>query len=306
MKLLLTTDWHLDNNNPLCRTDLDYWGTVKNKIRFVFKTAIKNKCNYILNSADLFEMSVPYNVCFMLTELMSLFDEELINYKIPFITTAGNHDLPYHNLNNLNRSALGVLSKAGYVQILDDYDQGTSILKNGTFIKGFSYGVRFEDAPENKCNIGMIHEYVFKKKVPEYMSGTTAKDLVEMYEGWDLILSGHNHEHFVTDIGSTKVVNIGSLLRTKASQHSYIPQIGIYDTETKSLELINVPIQENVVSREHIEVQKEKDQRIAAYVEHLNNNYISGLDFEGNMENHIKVNKFKEKTNNKIWDFVKK
>ena len=116
------------------------------------------------------------------------------------------------------------------------------------------------------------------------------------YKEYDLIVSGDNHQNFMFQDGRRYLYNAGSLMRMTAGQLDHRPEVGIYDTETKTLEMVKVPIRpaEEVLSREHIEEAKERDERLEAFVKSLKTDYGLELSFRRNLEEFFKANEVRE------------
>ena len=69
-----------------------------------------------------------------------------------------------------------------------------------------------------------------------------------------------------------------------ADQINHKPRIYLYYASTNSVESIYIPIEESVISRQHIDVVKERDDRINAFITQLNDNWQVGLSFEENIK----------------------
>lgn len=302
MNILALGDSHIDDKAPVCRRDENYLETVFLKLRFIVETALENKVDAIIHAGDLFERSRPDQAQLLEIMIMDVFKPLRIK-GIPFITIPGNHDLPYHNLNNLNRSSLGVLGATGTVQILNK--PHTTFL-NQIQVTGFPYGVDIENKTGNNFGIAVIHEYIFERSVPPFMTGYTVRDLVELYPGWEIIISGHNHQSFAREIDGTLVINPGGILRTTGADLNKKPRIALIDIDDVkgTLKWIEIPVIRDNVSAEHLDAQHERDERISAFVDQMKNNSVSGLDFIANLEKYIKENKLDDELKNKIWEIV--
>ena len=70
------------------------------------------------------------------------------------------------------------------------------------------------------------------------------------------------------------------------------------------MERIYLPIEKDVINREHIEREEESDDRIEAFVSRLNDTYEVGFSFEQNLKEYFTKNKTRTKVRDKVWDSV--
>ncbi len=99
MKLVYLGDVHIRGKNPRNRTD-DYKEALKTKLREIFKIAEFNKAEAILCAGDIFDRPEVTN------SVLLEFAEVFMENKIPFYTTAGNHDVYSYNLDTYWRTSL--------------------------------------------------------------------------------------------------------------------------------------------------------------------------------------------------------
>ena len=293
MKFVLTADWHLQSGTPPCRTDnfqIAQW----EKVDEVFRLAIQLQAP-IIHAGDLFEKDKPAYKVF--TELMI----RLKNHSIPFHSVAGNHDLPNNSIASINNSAYGAMIRSGKVNNLSEYNENP----------GWMYGTNWgEPLPELifDVDILVLHYLVFPGQIPKHWGlsdSITAEDLLVKYPKANIILTGHNHQSFVVDkngivnnfknpyqiefnplrTADTILINPGSLTRHKADQADHIPCVFIYDSNAGTITKHVLKHDKNVISDEHIQVIKKRDERINQYVEALDSkDYEVGLDFKQNMQ----------------------
>ena len=159
---------------------------------------------------------------------------ELINFamdNVPYmLAIPGQHDLPYHNLEDIDKSAFMTLVKAERIALVPKHAvQITPTLH----ISGFAFGVDIEPCERRKgLNIALIHRYVwipghsYPGALPQNRAGCLPTD-------YDLIVSGDNHKGFLTKIANCLCFNCGSLVRRKADEIDYEPQVGIIHASGK-------------------------------------------------------------------------
>lgn len=290
MKYILTADNHFQYNQPICRTD-NFIETQIKKIQWLSDLKAKHNA-IILNAGDILHKPRVEK-----QELFSL----LLNNLPEMYGVAGNHDLMYHNLSNLMDSSIGVLISAGVYKFIN---YRNPLVIEDDKIYGFSYGEIIEN-PINisNNNIAIWHNMVFEKENNfKFTDGYNAIDVLKENPSYKLILTGDNHKTFTCDYENRYLVNPGSLTRDDAAQIDHRPCVFIYDSTKHQLEKIYVPIENNVISTKHLDIKKEKNQRLEAFVESVNSNYEIGFSFQKNLENYLSSNKVSLKIKNIIYE----
>jgi len=271
---ILTSDLHLTDKIPVSRTD-NYSLSQKKKLRFLSELSEQNGNCPILCAGDVFDYwkASPW-----------LIREAYLNLPRPFVCIPGQHDLPGHSLSEFDRSALAVLRA---VEEREQGDQSLHVLfshkgfsHENTLVLGIPFGQLeevsskkkiFSSLRECKRRILLIHELTWPDKRPSWdSSGWTAEELIDKFgEYFDLIVTGDNHMSFVRQKGNCILVNPGSMARITADQVDHQPKCYLYYADTNEVKAVPFPIEKDVFNTEHLTRKKEKDQRIAAYIEKL-------------------------------------
>lgn len=298
---ILTSDWHFREDTPLCRTDQNFLDTQVKKlceiadIRFnLLKRNNKEDTYYddnvlpIICAGDVFDR---WKVSpFLLSVAISSFPPAI--HAIP-----GNHDLPGHALSRMNESAYNVLIQADC--ITDHVCDGSEHLFNGYW---------GEMTIANR-SVLILHTLVteeggeFGEDVPSAMDVLKAFP-EENGQDYDLILTGDNHKSFVVRSGKRLLVNPGSLTRQTADQSNHRPCVYLYYADKNEVVPRYISIDETAVSREHLEAQKAKEERISAFVQHLNNDFEISISFEENLKKILQSEKIQSSVKNKIWEII--
>ena len=79
-------------------------------------------------------------------------------------------------------------------------------------------------------------------------------------------------------------------MRSNADQIDHKPCVFLYYSETNSVKQVFLPINEGVISRDHIEKVEERELRIDAFINKLKDDTQSFLSFEDNVEALINSN----------------
>lgn len=305
---ILCADLHIREDQPLCRTD-KYKEAQEKKLKWLSNLKNKYGCP-ILVAGDIFHDWKPKNV---------KNGYEFIawcNKHIPYMETiAGQHDTPNHNVELIEKSALYACTK-------------TTILKKGSgyigefVMYGFSWG---EELISTKCDrsnliifnihcpsternvylsVALIHQYInTPNNKNEHIDGEDASKILDRLSNFDLVVSGDNHIPFVykNDRGQI-LVNPGSMMRMKADQIDHKPRVYLWSAETNEVVPEYFPIEEGVVTREHIEKKEAKDERIDSFVQKIEKGNIEvSASFKDNMKKHLNKSKTRSNVEKKIY-----
>ncbi len=270
---ILTADWHLREDTPICRAD-NFWETQWKKVDFISELQRKYNCP-VLNAGDLFDHWKPSPY------LLSVTIEHLPKQ---FYTVYGNHDLPQHSMELKHKSGIHVLSKAGVLTVLPHGHLDEIPTKQSVSFK----------ISERK--IYVWHTFVYTGKEPFPGAKGKARNIMNKYKQFDLIVTGDNHQSFTYQLDKRLLVNCGSLMRQDASQIEFSPKVWLYFASTNEVTPIIIPHDADAVTREHLNVETdERDEKLEAFINTIksdeNNNFLS---FEDNIKRYlstIKVNK---------------
>jgi len=262
---ILTADWHLREDQPICRTD-DFWETQWRKIRFIAELQNDNNNCPIIHAGDLFNHWKP-SPWLLSMALLNLPDGNT------FYTVCGNHDLPQHNLDNVYKSGMQTLANAGKIEILPNGHWGQSIKE----------GQIFNEA------LAVWHGLVFPKDGEGWpgVEGTTANKLLSKCSS-DIVVTGHNHTPFVEKGNKKILVNPGSITRQTADQSNMRPRVYLWWERSNDVQPVYLPIDENVISRNHLvdtNHLEERQNRMEAFLQLLHGEgWEADVSFEQNLQ----------------------
>lgn len=233
MIAVLCSDLHLSHKPPLARSAEDDWyGVMKRYLRQLKALA----------TPKLLESQLPVIVA------GDVFDKwnpppELINFAIRHMpevyAVPGQHDLPYHNYDDIQKTGYCTLVEAGVVidvppEIPVDIPGRTPIT-----LHGFPWGrpvTPLEDPCDVAIDVAVVHQYVWTSKTG-YVGAPKDKRLgnvVDNLKGYDVAVFGDNHKGFMktyTDSLSGQpeltVLNCGAFMRRKADERDYRPRVGL-------------------------------------------------------------------------------
>jgi DNA repair exonuclease SbcCD nuclease subunit len=220
-----------------------------------------------------------------------------------FICIPGQHDLPAHNMDNIGRSGIQVLADGEKINLTAS---NLIFIDEGVIYQGFPWGVELRGIePSSKFpSVALIHYGVYESK-PHYPgaenSGGTAKAVLRSMPGFDLIVSGDNHLTFTQRLDDRVLVNPGSFMRSTAAQADHKPCVFLWCAETNEVEQVFIPIEKDVISREHIEAIHQRDERLESFISKLDHDIELGISYTTNMRNHLAKNKIPKSITDIIW-----
>lgn len=240
--IICAADIHFRWTKPPSRigTFEEFIETQFSKFEFMLNYCAENEGAVIIIAGDLFHQSTGCP-SWMLSRLITLIkkyvrhDDEHEILAIP-----GQHDLPYHQLNLLNTSNMGVLLSAGVIY---------SECPTSSAYAMFPWGVEMH---ESKSNFAVTHRMVIESEKHQLYphqtdaKGTiTAKELLSQFSCYNLIVSGDNHRPFAVEHGGRWLVNPGSMTRQRLGEN-HMP--GFYVYNRGNVERIEFPCEKNVLA----------------------------------------------------------
>ena len=300
---LLASDLHIREDNPICRKD-ELINTLILKLKFAKNICEKYNIPFLV-AGDIFHRWK--NSPNLLT---------LTIQNIPkMICIPGQHDLKFHQTNLYSQSSLAVLQAAKKAivilkpgEIIDPSDHWPD--QNNWLIVGFPFGTEVKSIRLRKGNskkiICMIHDLVIKSKNP--FPGAKVKvghRLLKKFK-YDLIVSGDNHQAFTDHHKDKLLINCGSISRQSSDQINHKPKFYLWYAKDNSYKEIEIPIENNVIDISHVKKEKEKNDRIDDYIDAMSSDYEKKLNFDTNIENHIRQNEVHKQTENFIWKWIEK
>ena len=302
---ILLADWHIRPDTPLCRTD-DFFAAQERKIDFIFDLAKKHNCP-ILVAGDLGDKSQWPNwlLEWFTKKVFDNFDES------PIVVIPGQHDLPNHRLEDWKKSGIGVLNASEAIKLLDSENgQDVNIMYFDHYcaVLSFPYSMELGKVDLNNSIpiIALTHQMVIEdRKLWPDLKAPQGHDLLKRFPQYDLILSGDNHLPFVCEYEGRLLVNPGSIMRIRADQKDHKPRIYLWYSDTNTVDPAYLPIEQDVISREHIEAQETKDKRIEVYAKRIKSDIEIKLSFEDNLEEYFNSNRIEKVVKDKVWETVK-
>ena len=278
---ILTSDWHLREDTPTCFTgdfQKEQWDAVS-----TIKALQEIHHCPVIHAGDMFHHWKPSP--WLLTMTIIYLPEK-------FYTIYGQHDLPQHNLN--------LIEKCGIHNL--DVSQKLTVC-NGTHYGQTPWSGLFAHSTL-PLSILVWHHLTYLSKPFPGAEGGMAEGILRKYSQFDLIVTGDNHQSFTTEYKGRRLVNPGNITRQVADQIDFQPRVALWYAEDNSITWVNLPIQKDVISKEHLLVKQERDERIDAFISKLNGEYVTELSFEENIDNFFAVNDIDEKVKQIIYKAI--
>jgi predicted phosphodiesterase len=277
VSLILCSDFHLREDTPVCFTG-DFQKEQWDSVKFIKDLQEKYDCP-VVHAGDLFHhwKASPW-----------LLSKTMENLPYKFYTIFGQHDLPQHNWELRDKSGINTLFTSGHIKLL--------------------FGCNYGQSPENMIEDSLItlDTAKYKKRIlvwhhmtyinPPFpgATGGNAIAILKKYPQYGLIVTGDNHCSFYTEHEGRILVNPGNLTRQVADQAEFQPRVALWYAETNTIEWVNIPIQKDVISREHITHKEERDERIDAFISKLDTDFKAELSFEDNLEMFFQQNEIRD------------
>ena len=222
--VILVADVHLCHTPPRARANEPDWYQTMRRTLLQIKALQKRYLNIpVLCAGDLFDKWNPP------VELVNFALREIDNwYGVP-----GQHDLPYHVLNDINRSAMGTLIEAGRFRYVEP---GKPITIEGVApvqVHGFPWGVDLtplDDPFELQLEVALIHRYAWSCEANP-SKGDDSTDYIaysDRLKGYNVAVWGDNHSPFEGKFRhGCRVFNCGGLFRRRSNEKDHRPSVGL-------------------------------------------------------------------------------
>lgn len=281
MKFLICGDLHVTDKRPENRID-DYRLTVFRKVGTILNTAYDEECDGILQPGDFTDSpSLSYD---MFHDIVHLIGAD----SVKILTTWGQHDLRYRTKVNTALRSIALTTNTAILEHDQPYGDGKSVI-----VHGCGYDEEIPEPVKDRYNVLIIHKMIVEDKLWAQQDNFEWSTSFLRRNKFDLIVSGDNHQFFHANNGDRYLFNCGSLLRSSISQVDHKPRVIIFDTEKPhKFKVINVPIEpaSKVFAMDKVMKEKEKDEKLAAFVDGLSKQKDMGLSFVDNLNKYLSGN----------------
>lgn len=284
---VLCSDLHLSLKPPLARSNEKDWFSVQLRVLDEIRKVAGDLP--IICAGDIFD---KWNS-----------PAELINFALDCMphmyAIPGQHDLPFHNYEDMGRSAFGTLISADKITLLNPEDSCVIDAQMedepGLYIHAFPWG--FEIRPTEKhydeIHLAVCHRYIWSNNKNSFvgaMSDSYISSFDQALAGYDVALFGDNHLGW-TEHNYTKCLiwNNGTLMRRKIDEIRYKPRIGILMSDASIKPHYLDTSKDLFISNSKIEVLREEGFQIKEFVAELSKLGSDALDFREAVEGYLKT-----------------
>jgi len=299
MKYIITADWHLRSQKPRCRLDEDWIETQRTALNSIVMYAAENKAD-VFCIGDIFHSTneTTNEVIGLVQEFaLMLSDSDLSLYIL-----AGNHDLPQHNIDNMNRSAFNILLNSKNIYYIGHL---TPKAFNNYKVSAANFG----ESDSGDADIIFKHILCFPEnmKIPIFNNKIVRpSELFQMYANAKYIFTGDYHRQFVYKNKNKMLFNPGCLLRQAADMIDYEPSVFLIDFDEPDFgyRICPIPDKEKMVTDVYLENEKERNFRIEAFIERIKDNKEASFDFIENVHAMMKKNDISKDVKNTIYELM--
>ena len=233
--------------SPIGRTD-EFFTQIKDKLSqlkdMVLSLQKQEGEVYVICTGDVFDIGYPnkYNLP-VIKAMESIFDEYLND--VPFLSIAGNHDLPNSSVSMKKQSIYKYFVDKGCIRDLT-VEPLEIEGQNSLIVQGLDYGVKELEVTKHDKHILVLHEYCIPFSAMsliknDFMEYVEYRELMQRYSNIDVFVLGHLHTGFANEkVGSSLFLNGWNFSRLARDYYSlndkHLPEINVlkYDTDLGS------------------------------------------------------------------------
>lgn len=275
-RIAYISDPHLSTRNPVCRRDNleeEQW----KKLHFLYNTARKEGCKYVLISGDLVDVACSWSLMPQVASFFSYWADTIKTFVV-----YGQHDTNMYDVIGREKTIVGTLAASGFVKVLGEFPYVLELGEVTWAIYGASYGQEVPKVVDPEAlNILVIHAPICDQSLWEGMDHLDAKKFLDKYKDFELIITGDIHKPFFVSSGARAIVNTGPLLRRSTTEADHRPFFGIFDLVTLEHEAIEIPHSpsQDVISFEHLD-REERVRQINSSISSPKINYTRPIEFK--------------------------
>lgn len=281
MKILITADWHVRGERPLCRLDEDWIESQRKTISEIRSVFENNGCDQMWVLGDVFD--APRCA----TAAVNMLIGELNKFPLGSVKIlCGNHDLKDHNYGNLEECSIGTLKK-----IFGDVPERVGAGLGAMNVSAQPFAL---DDLQSTADVICTHQLTFPNAEARPMPdcGVLAQDLLDRWREAEIIFTGDYHHGYVfkedwDTLPGRYVVTPGCINIQKADELDYQPFVVVWDTESASgdyaFEKFYLDPQRENCTRDHIEAREQNEEQLAQVVETIKGGAEITLDFDSNL-----------------------
>lgn len=290
---IFVADLHIDTKTPPCRAIEPDWFEAQERYYAQLRNLQEATGALVFIAGDIFNTwnSQAEAISFALKSLPDR-----------CCAIPGNHDLQFHNYENLKKSAYWTLVEAGKIASMEP---GIPYTFEDTIFYGWPHGFEVKPADKNSLmrHVAIIHDYIWTANCghgqadDSYRVPFWRKRLTDL--GYNAAVFGDNHIGFMITGGfedeNCAIINCGAFIRRKADEVNNLPHIY---TMQSSGQINRIPLdisQDKFVTKDNIsqvsEILAAKPEiDFTEVLEILNAESESSADFAAAIRTYIRQN----------------
>ncbi len=227
---------------------------------------------------------------------------ELINFAIQHLpemyAVPGQHDLPYHIDEDIDRSAFGTMVRIGRIKLLT----ASPKLIRGAWIYGFGWGSKIQPTTtlqDDGLHVAIVHAYCWHNV--NKFHGASNSQHVDVHalqlKSYDVAAFGDNHRGFIREYQETSasklrtILNCGGFMRRKSDEIKRRPSIYLlYSNGMLDHHRLDIS-QDLYIDSPEIAAQEQGDKEIEDFVRELSTLNSDTFDFPASIRHYIEGKK---------------
>lgn len=294
---VLCSDIHLCHTCPPARSAEPDWYAVMERILVQLSAIALYHDAPILCAGDVFDRwnSPPELINFAIERLPQM-------YAIP-----GQHDLPYHELGNIEKSAFWTMVLADRI-IGDPVRLVLEWRERKLAVDGYPWGTEIKvgrsttscdgSSSANKLlHVALVHKYVWTMGKGYPGAPEEGKTINFSMPGYDVAVFGDNHQSFYTRCdGGSVVVNPGCLIPRKSDERGIGSSVYLLK-EDKSIERVRLDTSEDKwIETDDVKTAEAELSGMQDFLDEIRSLDSDSLDFEAAVRKYCTDNKVSKQT----------
>lgn len=218
---VLCSDIHLSHTPPVSRSDEPNWYKAMHRpLSQLLDLTRQHDCPLVI-AGDIFDRWHANQTPELINFALKIFGKFKAIYAIP-----GQHDLPYHRMDQKKRSAYYTLSILPNFFDLSDIKSNQALFVRDWCLWPFPWGEPIIPCPSpSGRDLAILHAYIWIEgcAYPGVGKQSELPMMLRNLEGYSAAVFGDNHKGFLCG----DIVNTGTLMRRTSDEVDYLPFVGL-------------------------------------------------------------------------------
>ena len=286
---VLCADIHLSAKAPAARSSEPDWFATMGRYLDELGGLAKEHNVPILCAGDVFHRwnSPPELINFALDRLPQMF------------AVPGQHDLPFHNYEDIHKSAYGTMMRCDRIVSLEPNRPhlfGTGGV--GMVVTGVPWGFPIPPASSSGkgkyLRVAVVHHYCGMPghAHPVARPQQMLRSFKETLAGYNVAVFGDNHDGFMAKVGDCRVLNCGGFMRRNTNEFRERPSVGLLHADGEiTIHRLDQSKDRPMVVTEGVKADEKMEVSFEHFINELNAVGDHGLHYGHALESFIRYNK---------------